>query len=488
MYLSICSGTEFCYLTSDGRCVQRKDLSSEPVSTEEIVFNRNEIDSKQYDRKFEILANISDLDIKSLTSVANSISRGMTPEKCLQYLDLAEFHESKLLLKKAALLLFAKDINKWHPRVQVRVIRVEGNDLRTGKDYNAKYDSSISSCITNLIESSWELLRPHLTETRISEDAIFKTQIIYPELACREALINAIAHRDYNNEGAGIEIYVYDNRIEVVSPGGLLSSISLEDLKSLKGVHQSRNSLVSRVLREIGYMRELGEGIRRIFDLMNSNDLAAPQIESSPSSFRITLFQKYVYTTEEKLWLDNFSGHSLSRAQKTIIRLGCDGRIFSTQEIWSACGIVDTEEYRKLVESLYDANILENIYSGQQSRSIASKKRIPHKQVKKFRIVLPQKGAMKTERQDEEHSDFSKIFVGNLPYNVNQQNLLALFGQFGTIEEIFIPIEYQSQRPKGFAFIEFTNKEDAKSAIEQSKVLEMENRKLFINWANPRHA
>lgn len=56
----------------------------------------------------------------------------------------------------------------------------------------------------------------------MSSDAMFKTQIIYPDLACKEALINAIAHRDYSIEGRGIEVYVYDDRLEIKSPGMLV--------------------------------------------------------------------------------------------------------------------------------------------------------------------------------------------------------------------------------------------------------------------------
>jgi ATP-dependent DNA helicase RecG len=52
--------------------------------------------------------------------------------------------------------------------------------------------------------------------------------------------------------------------------------MTIEDLRSMKGVHQSRNSYVARTLREIGYMRELGEGMRRIHELMKSNELAPP--------------------------------------------------------------------------------------------------------------------------------------------------------------------------------------------------------------------
>jgi ATP-dependent DNA helicase RecG len=69
-------------------------------------------------------------------------------------------------------------------------------------------------------------------------------------------------------------------------------TITISELEELKGIHQSRNVYIAKVLRESGYVRELGEGIRRIFELMESNDLAKPKIESPNKSFIITLFYK----------------------------------------------------------------------------------------------------------------------------------------------------------------------------------------------------
>ncbi len=100
----------------------------------------------------------------------------------------------------------------------------------------------------------------------------------YPEDACREALTNAIAHRDYTMEGRAIEVYVFDDRLEVRSPGALLSTVTVEGLKSLAGVHQSRNTALARTLRELGYMREMGEGFRRMFQLMRAHDLVEPEV------------------------------------------------------------------------------------------------------------------------------------------------------------------------------------------------------------------
>jgi len=95
-----------------------------------------------------------------------------------------------LKLRRGALLLFAKNISKWHPRSQVRILRVKGTEEKTGENFNLQELAEVNGNIFSLMDSSWESLRPNLTETRFSKDALFKTQIIYPELACREALTN----------------------------------------------------------------------------------------------------------------------------------------------------------------------------------------------------------------------------------------------------------------------------------------------------------
>jgi len=197
----VSKGADYVYLTSKGLCLQRKDKESVPISSENISFSRTEIISREYDRTFVDVANTSDLQIPLIDEVSKHISKGMSAEKCLQHLELAEFDGSRLRLRKAALLLFAKNPNKWHPRLQVRLLKIEGTEMKSGEEFNVVKDQEVTANIITLIESSWELLLPYLTETRFSKDAIFRTQIIYPELACREALINAISHRDYSMEG-----------------------------------------------------------------------------------------------------------------------------------------------------------------------------------------------------------------------------------------------------------------------------------------------
>ena len=387
-YFSVSKGSEYVHLTSKGECFQRKDRESVPTASETIVFQREEQTSREYDRKFIDLAEITDLDHELLTSVSNRISRAISPEKLLQYLDLAEFDGNTLKLRRAAILLFAKKASKWHPRSQVRIFKVRGVEEKTGEDFNVTEVGEANGNIFQLIESSWDLIRPHLTDTQFSKDALFNTQIMYPELACREALINSITHRDYSSEGRGIEVKIFDNRLVIENPGELLSSISVDDLESLTGAHQSRNTYIARVPRETGYIRELGEGMRRIFELMTNNDMVAPQIHSDNKSFSITLSHKFVYTKDEKFLLDSFSNIELSREQKTVIRLGVNGRLISAREIFEAVGIVDEKDYRLLIESLRKLKILRTTLTQRQLSARRNRHGGSRKAVPRFSIIV----------------------------------------------------------------------------------------------------
>jgi len=482
LYFSIPKGLEYVYVTSDGKCLKRKDLESIPISPDSIQIERDEIVSREYDRAFIDNANVTDLDNKLLVGVAHEFSRTISAEKYLQHLDLAEFDGDKLKLRRAALLLFAQNPSKWHPRLQVRILKVKGVKLETGKNYNVVNDEVISGNILVLIESAWERLRPYLTETKMSSDAIFKTQIIYPDLACKEALINAIAHRDYSIEGRGIEVYVYDDRLEIKSPGMLLSSIKISDLEKRIGVHQSRNTYVARVLKDIGYMRELGEGFRRIYELMETHELKHPDLFSENKAFTISFNQKLIYTDEEKVWLENFQSIELSREERAIIRLGAKGNLLSPMQIWDTVGIVDTDVYRSYVESLRDKGILVSEVSKNQAMTIAKKQHKDKKSIPRFRIVLPQDRQDVTSDPIEvlDDSEYCKLYLENVHFDCTEKEIKTEFSKFGEVESVTIPKSSYSKKGKGFAFIEFSAKNSVDLALEYKEKIIIRKRAIKI--------
>lgn len=391
LYFAIEKSTRLVHLTNDGRCLQRRDRETLPVASEQIRFERQEQISREYDRQFIDGVDCSSLDLDILHRICNEIASGMSIEKLLQLLDIADFSGTSVRLRRAALLLFAKDVRRWHPRSEVRVLRVAGTEIKAGKDYNVVKDEVTTGSVFALMSLAWEALRPHLVQTRFGPGGIFEECIMYPEDACREALTNAISHRDYSMEGRGVEVFVYDDRMEVRSPGALLSNVSIDELKKLKGLHQSRNALIARVLRELGYMREMGEGFRRIYKLMKDHDLVEPDLSSDLESFTITLHHKSVFSEDAQRWINAFEKFNLTGEEQKLVLLGRDGTLFSPQQVWDTLDIVDTEDYRVALERLRLKGILVTKKKSQAATSEARAKNIPRKNVARFGIQYPQK-------------------------------------------------------------------------------------------------
>ncbi|NJO17815.1 MAG: hypothetical protein HC877_19415 [Thioploca sp.] len=389
LFFSVSKGTSEIYQLPDGRCVIRKDKSTSPVTFRKIKFDRQEIKSREYDRQFVDGANVNDLDIPHIQAIADGYLRGLSVERYLQQTGLAEYSLSGLRLRMAALLLFAKDIQRWHPRSQVRILKVSGTELKSGENYNVTSDEIVQGNVFQLIDRSWEYLRPFLAyKTEFASDARFEQKYIYPEWSCREGLINALAHRDYSIQ-SGIDIFVFDDAMEIKSPGALLSTLTIENLEKLQGAHESRNVFIAKILRENKLMRELGEGMKRIFELMEQSELQKPILYSNDIWFSITLPHKSVFSIQQQQWLSRFESFNLSSRQKRIVVLGMDDREISPHEIYEALNTKELRIYHEEVTFLRNSRILEQIRTNRQARQYGKLNRIHQHKVGRFRVRTP---------------------------------------------------------------------------------------------------
>lgn len=107
----------------------------------------------------------------------------------------------------------------------------------------------------------------------------------YPEAAIREALLNAVVHRDYGFSGS-IIININSKCIDIVSIGGLVSGLSEEDI--MNGISQPRNRNLAEMFHRLKYIESYGTGIRRILSLYSDQEVK-PQITITSNSFRVTL-------------------------------------------------------------------------------------------------------------------------------------------------------------------------------------------------------
>lgn len=116
----------------------------------------------------------------------------------------------------------------------------------------------------------------------------------YPERAVMEGLVNALIHRSYTQVGSEVHIDMFDNRIEIYSPGGMVSGVSLKDKDILKIPSKRRNPVLADVFNRLKYMERRGSGFKKIMmdyqEQPNYNESLKPLFEADSEDFLLTLF------------------------------------------------------------------------------------------------------------------------------------------------------------------------------------------------------
>lgn len=163
----------------------------------------------------------------------------------------------------------------------------------------------------------------------------------YKEEAVREALLNALVHRDYNYSGS-IIINVNEKEMEFISIGGLLSGISREDI--LNGISLSRNNKLSEIFHRLRFIEAYGTGIRRIFALYQEFS-RQPEIAITPNSFKITLPNmnvpgKYKEALEEKK-----SNPKTTQQMEKVLEFLTEYGEVSMEDVQELLGVKDTRAY-----------------------------------------------------------------------------------------------------------------------------------------------
>ena len=178
----------------------------------------------------------------------------------------------------------------------------------------------------------------------------------YPVEAVRELLVNAVAHRDYNQQGDNIHFFVFADRIEIHSPGGLPGPVTLENLLEARF---SRNAILVQALSDLGFIERLGYGLDRVVTSMRQNGLRPPRFEELAGSFHVTLFgEPPAAHPTQALDLTAFQHLDLNpRQQLALGYLGKQRRITS-REYQELCPDVHPETLRRDLVDLVDHGIL----------------------------------------------------------------------------------------------------------------------------------
>jgi ATP-dependent DNA helicase RecG len=333
-----------------GRAYYRVATENPPLPPEQIERLKGAKRAFFYERQGVPEASFDDLDVLAVEALKEKTSETRPASDLLtRVYHLMDDSGSRPLITAGALLLFGKEPTRWHPRCGIDFVKYEGTDRQLGADLNIVKRIRLEFPLCRLIDEAAARIKEHIRERTVLHDLFFRERLEYPTFAWQEALVNAVAHRDYSLTGAGVEIWMFDDRIEVRSPGLPPAPVSLEELRNQKRVHYSRNPLLVRVLADLGYLREIGEGIPRIFQEMERHGLRSPEFSCEGFYFTVTLRNAPIYDEATLRWLNQFGKANVNFRQRRLLAYAYShGKSFSTAD-YQRVGEVDRDTaYREI--------------------------------------------------------------------------------------------------------------------------------------------
>jgi len=211
-------------------------------------YNINEIDKETFNKFIRLAVNSGRLPEDKNESLIETLRR------------LRLIKDEKLT--NAAIMLFGKNPQKYFINAVVRVGKFKDEITIVG-------DTLVEGNLFQQVEMAEKAIKSNINVRYEIEGLVRKDIWDYPLEAIREALMNAIVHRDYFKNNVQIQIKIFDDRIWVFNIGGLPAGITIEQLKD---VHTSvpRNSLIVHVFYLAGLIEELGSGIKRMMNSLNN--------------------------------------------------------------------------------------------------------------------------------------------------------------------------------------------------------------------------
>ncbi len=197
---------------------------------------------------------------------------------------LVDINEQKYM-SFAGALFFAKNITKWVKNSGVQLVKFDGNEV-TDPIVDRK---DIEGNLPVIIDKSVDFVDIH---NKMSErfEGIRRIDVHdYNKYVIRELIVNAFAHRDWSLHGAKVRVYVFDDYIEIRSPGKIPNTLTLDRMKM--GISYYRNPLIMQMLTDYGYADKIGRGIMNIIKYHEKNDLKSPEFEECGFEFRVKVWR-----------------------------------------------------------------------------------------------------------------------------------------------------------------------------------------------------
>ncbi len=251
----------------------------------------------------------------------------------------------------AGVLLFGQEPQFYLPQSGLVFVRFAGTEPR-GPEGLPGYSrrEEIRGPLPRLIEETWKVIWEEMRVAAVVKGLEREEHTEYPPFAVREALVNAVCHRDYRLKGRRIEVRMFDDRLEVISPGGLPGYITIDNIVD---EHFSRNPRIVGGLFQWGYIEELGLGIDRMIEDMVQAGHPPPEFKATPYSFTVTLRNVRQRRAAPAAW-----ERSMNERQLKALNYVREQGSITNREYQALCPNVSSETLRLDLKDLVDRGVL----------------------------------------------------------------------------------------------------------------------------------
>ena len=251
-------------------------------------------------------ASLDAFDLRRLRDYLIQVIGGPAPETedfdgwetLLRNIELMTISGAQHVATIDGLLLFGKNPNRYVPQSRIRAVCYPGSDpdyaTRADEDLRGPMvplkDANENIVEAGLVEQAWDFVRRNTMPTARIERGRRIDRWEYPEIVIREAVVNALVHRDYSISGTDVMLSIYSDRLEIQSPGRLPNTVTIDGMKS--GMRYARNQTLVNIMRDYGYVDARGMGVRnKIIPGMRAHNNTEPDFIEEENRFTVRLWK-----------------------------------------------------------------------------------------------------------------------------------------------------------------------------------------------------
>lgn len=264
----------------------------------------------------------------------------------------------------AGLLVFGTYPQQFEPQLVITYLQYYGTTEEEKAPSGARFldNQKFEGTIPEMVEDAVTHVLANIRKSSLI-DGVFRRDIPeYPQEAIREAIVNAVAHRDYSHfvRGSYIQVRLFADRLEIQSPGGLYGNVTEE---TLEDEQSTRNRVLVRLLEDLHLVENRGSGIRTMVGAMRSANLEPPRFEDKRASFWVAFRNHTLMNADAVAWLNQFAGQPLTdRQRRALVYLRRTSRL--TNSDYRRLNHVDTVTATRELRGLVQAALIEQHSTG----------------------------------------------------------------------------------------------------------------------------